>query len=198
MTRDTFFRAMSLLSVLFLIVLVGAAFWVFGTLSTQAENVQEDTNRLKERIQQLADEVAATEKQLQHLILLFTPAEIARFVKGLDENNLPEDVVALLPKTKNTEIADLKRIEEFAKQCDLLDDWQHNPHLKFKGGDLSWWTEQKLPSWELQIEFLARKMILDEAEHQHIGLDGYDQGALSALATMVYPVLWKKAQKLWK
>jgi len=65
MTRDTLFRVISWLSVLFLVILVVAAFWFFESLSKQAENTQGAVAQLEEQLVTSTTQVQNLRKELE-------------------------------------------------------------------------------------------------------------------------------------
>ena len=91
----------------------------------------------------------------------------------------------------STEISKAK-VRELAKDLGLMSEIKINPHLRFIGGDISYWYEQNLGFNELALQFIARKVILDAADAQKIVIK--DQGELSWLAQQIMGnILEKKA-----
>src|SRR5260370_1017875 len=68
MTREKFFRVISFFSVLFLVALVAAAFWFFGTLSKQAEQTQKTVTQLDEKIAKVGERIESSEPRVQKLV----------------------------------------------------------------------------------------------------------------------------------
>lgn len=86
-------------------------------------------------------------------------------------------------------------VRELAKKYHLLRRPKVNPQLRFKDGDIAFFAEQNLSTWEIELEFMARRLILDQADEKNVTI--LDQGALSASAQSVIPVLYNKARERW-
>lgn len=67
-------------------------------------------------------------------------------------------------------ITDRYKTEQIAKRCGMFNRWNVNAHLKFQVGDVSYFTG-KFNAFELEIQFRARKLILEKADENNIRLD---------------------------
>ena len=71
-------------------------------------------------------------------------------------------------------------IERLANNFGLLNEIRMNPGLRFQEGDISYWYEQGLSRTEYELEFLARKIVLEAAAENEVNIG--DSGELSAAA----------------
>jgi hypothetical protein len=90
---------------------------------------------------------------------------------------VPRDVLALLSNSKKTAVPGKEVIQQMARDNRLFDAWETNPHLCFVEGDIVWWSEQKRPVCEVEMEFLARKLLLEAADKGKVKIK--DHGTLS-------------------
>jgi len=74
-------------------------------------------------------------------------------------------------------------VKDLAERLRLFERTETNPHLTFKGGDISFWHRQKMREDDLTLEFQARRAILEAADKQ--GFVIRDQGVLSWAAQQV-------------
>nr|VFK79509.1 MAG: hypothetical protein BECKSD772D_GA0070982_105220 [Candidatus Kentron sp. SD] len=100
-----------------------------------------------------------------------------------------------LPAERLEKLATLPDVEREAERYGLMRRSIENPHLRFKTGDLSYWAEQGLQLWELQLEFYARKLVLDAADKH--GAEIPTQGDLSHFAQRIYSKLYRTARIQW-
>jgi hypothetical protein len=109
--------------------------------------------------------------------ILFSIVYVALISAGCaKEGTSDKKVQAMEPSTsvKDTsrlpQIADSAKlskdeVRELARSYDLIGhQWQVNPHLEFKEGDISYWTERGLTKRELMHEFESRQTVLRRAE----------------------------------
>ena len=57
-----------------------------------------------------------------------------------------------------------EEVRGIARFYGLFNHWKVNPHLRFKEGDISYWSEQGLTEKELMTEFETRQTVLLRAE----------------------------------
>lgn len=112
-----------------------------------------------------------------------------------DAKKIPKDIIRLLTPKKDEQKLNRDKIRELAKKHKLLALTDVNPHLRFKDGDISYWAEQNLAAWELELEFLARRLVLEVADRDEAVVP--TQGDLSHWATKLYVTLYKKASENW-
>lgn len=102
----------------------------------------------------------------------------------------------LLPEKREDRIPHRNEIYEFAELYDLTKPSKENPQLRFKEGDIAYWTEQQLSVWEIQLEFYSRSIVLETADLNNASISS--QGDLSHFAQKLYPYLYKAAREKWK
>lgn len=99
------------------------------------------------------------------------------------------------PSVENTSrlphVADSKRptkeeVRELAHFYDLFNRWPTNPHLRFKEGDISYWSEQGLTEQDLMREFESRRTVLQRAENSQEKIPS--QGDLSHKAEQLQAI----------
>ena len=93
------------------------------------------------------------------------------------KDRIPADVLASLSHPKSTTRLSRDAIRQLAQEHDLFGPWRTNGHLCFNDGDIRWWSEQARDGWEIELEFLARKVLLQAAERDLLIIK--DQGTLS-------------------
>jgi len=84
MTRETFFRALSLLSMLFLVVLVATAIWFFQSLSHRAAKTQETANYLQNSLDGAEIRIRELEKSIELKQLMENLANQETRIKNLE------------------------------------------------------------------------------------------------------------------
>jgi hypothetical protein len=83
----------------------------------------------------------------------------------VDPRKIPGEVLDRIPKAgDDTPLRDPAQIAALAEQYGLFHSREANPHLTFDDGDIRYWSEQKRPAWELEMEFFSRRLVLDAAE----------------------------------
>lgn len=108
---------------------------------------------------------------------------------------VPKELLVLLP-SKDTRMLSKSQIRELAGKHRLMEEWEVNPVLKFKAGDISFFYEEHLSAWDVELQFLARRIVLESAEEEEATIPS--QGDLSALSNPVYSWLHKAARDKWK
>lgn len=73
-----------------------------------------------------------------------------------------------------------REVEELARRFRLTEKPSRNPQLAFGKDEISYWQGQNLSTPELELEFEARRIILDAAERQNVHIR--DQEMLSRAA----------------
>jgi hypothetical protein len=90
-------------------------------------------------------------------------------------------------------------VRSLAKNMGLLSETEVNPHLRFLGGDIAYWTEQVeagLSLKRLRLEFAARKAVLDAADRADVIID--DQGKLSFASQKIIARVLKEHRRIKK
>jgi len=82
------------------------------------------------------------------------------------------------------------RVEKLAREFGLLEKTETNPHLAFLENDISYWHKQNLDENRLQLEFAARKLVLESADKQRVAIS--DKETLSLAARQIIPILQKE------
>ena len=70
----------------------------------------------------------------------------------------------------------------------LLETPSVNPQLRFQEGDISYWSERRLQHYDLVMELVARKLVLDKADADGVAIA--TQGDLSFFSMNVYDKLY--------
>ena len=84
-------------------------------------------------------------------------------------------------------------VSKLAQDLGLAQPTRVNPHLAMLPGDISYWANSRLPPERLRAEFVARKQVLEAADHLKMRIPS--QGDLSAVANqLVGPLMTKLAQ----
>ncbi len=106
-------------------------------------------------------------------------------------DKIPREVLEELPSPYDRKImTDRKLIQQMAQAKGLYEDRRVNPHLIFDDGVISWWIMQKRPSWELELEFLGRRLLLEAADRKGVYIP--DPGYLGKWSERIYPYLKKR------
>jgi hypothetical protein len=112
----------------------------------------------------------------------------------VDPRKIPRSVVDQLPPPgDNTPLRDKSEIKALAERYEMYQSWETNPHLTFEGWVIDYWSKQGRPAWELELQFLSRRLVLEAAERAQARIPY--PGDLSKWAERVYPILLKKAQE---
>ena len=89
-------------------------------------------------------------------------------------------------------ITDRNETEQIAKHCGMFTQWTVNTHLKFQDGDISYFTG-KFNAFELEIQFRARRLILDKADKINFRID--EPGDLSQKSKCIEALLFDMINK---
>jgi len=111
-----------------------------------------------------------------------------------DAASVPAQLSDLLPQRDNRKLGK-EEIRALATKHRLFTEWNVNPGLCYQGGDISYWFEHDLVAWKLELEFLARRIVLEQAELTKGTIP--TQGDLSAYSRTVYSWLYKATAKKW-
>jgi hypothetical protein len=99
-------------------------------------------------------------------------------------DSLPPDIASVLRAPKFTTELSRDQIRELAIQHQLFAIHPVNPQLCFIEGDVTFWQKQRRAGWELELEFLARRLLLETADRAHIKIA--TQGILSYYSRQLY------------
>src|SRR5205085_10116062 len=77
-------------------------------------------------------------------------------------------VLELLSPTKEKGKLSLSEIRDLAKKHHLTETPEHNEHLRFTDGDISYFAAQEMSQYELELEFLARRLVRAAAERSQL------------------------------
>ena len=94
-------------------------------------------------------------------------------------------------QNRKPSIVEIKRL---ADSYGLLNESELNPHLSFLDGDISYWYEQGLSLRRLNLEFSARKIVLDVADRE--GMIISDQGKLSWAVQSIMAKILKRRRDM--
>ncbi|MEI6152319.1 MAG: hypothetical protein WCQ10_07315 [Chitinophagia bacterium] len=108
---------------------------------------------------------------------------------------IPRQIQEWIPKTKDEKLLNRKEINELATKYHLFERTKMNPQLRYKEGDISYWLEQHISSWELSLEFLSRRLVLLVADQHNATIP--TQGDLSHWSQQIYTSLYNNAQIKW-
>jgi hypothetical protein len=112
----------------------------------------------------------------------------------VEPRKIPRAVVDQLPSPgDNTPLRDKAEIKALAERYELYQSWEPNPHLAFEDWVIDYWSKQGRPAWELELQFLSRRLVLEAAERSQARIPS--PGDLSKWAERIYPILLKKAQE---
>jgi hypothetical protein len=112
----------------------------------------------------------------------------------LDPKKIPKAVLAELPPLgDNSPLRDPPQIKALAERYGLYQSWETNSHLCFDDSVIDFWSKQSRTAWELELQFLSRRLVLEAADRAHVRIPY--PGDLSKWAERVYPILLKKVQE---
>ncbi|MBI4662775.1 MAG: hypothetical protein HY735_28505 [Verrucomicrobia bacterium] len=146
-------------------------------------------------LEDLVRRVVAIEKIFQESSEL-SKRKFESHLQTLGKDNFPQEIIAALPTTKDNRILDENSVRGLATRHKLLDPTVRNADLRFKDGDISYWTGQKMQAWDIEIEFLARYFVLRLADKENLSIA--NQGELSRLASFIKRALLTRAEQTWK
>ncbi len=98
------------------------------------------------------------------------------------------EILAHNKKVKRAKLSKAK-IKKIAKEYNLFEETETNPHLSFLDGDISYWYEQELSEKRYRLEFSARMMVLQASDESAVIIE--DQGKLSWAAQQVIAKMLK-------
>lgn len=106
-------------------------------------------------------------------------------------DKIPREVLEELPSPYDRKImTDRKLIQQMAQAKGLYEDRRVNPHLIFDDGVIDWWSKNKKIAWELELEFLSRRLVLEAADRKGVYIPA--AGDLSRWAERLHPFLKKR------
>lgn len=85
------------------------------------------------------------------------------------------------------------KIEALAKEFGLMERTSVNPGLVFLSSDIRDWEKRKLDETHLALEFAARRLILEEADIQHVTI--LSKETLSKAAAQVIPLIQEQQKE---
>jgi|WetSurMetagenome_2_1015567.scaffolds.fasta_scaffold261128_1 hypothetical protein len=134
---------------------------------------------------------------LSGIVLLNKNAQGQATSVVLDEKaETPKALLDLLPAKKDTRKLTKEEIRQVAEKNRLFNDWDINPVLRFQDGDISAFSKEDLPAWNIELQFLARRIVIEAAEREKAKIPS--QGDLSALSNPVFSWLYDLARKKWE
>jgi|ERR1043165_406525 tetratricopeptide (TPR) repeat protein len=90
-------------------------------------------------------------------------------------------------RASNANTVSKERVEELARQFGLTEKTGTNPDLVFLDRDINYWHDRKFDEGRLELEFAARKLILEAADKQHVKIASKE--LLSTAAQQLIPIL---------
>ena len=123
------------------------------TLKAQFELCNEQKSSLEDRLRQ-PPPIPAQIPQIEN----------QRAVSPSAPHSPSTAAISRLPHIANSDRPTKDEVRELARFYDLFNSWKVNPHLRFKEGDISYWTEQGFTEQELMHEFESRQTVLRRAE----------------------------------
>jgi hypothetical protein len=102
----------------------------------------------------------------------------------VNEDNLPAEIAAVLGAPKVTTGLARDQVRELAMRHQLFAVHAMNPQLRFIEGDVTFWLHQRRAGWELELEFLARRLLMEAADRAQVKIA--TQGTLSYYARRLY------------
>lgn len=110
-----------------------------------------------------------------------------RHVRSVCKNVLRAKSITKSPLT-------LEQVKELAEIYGLMEPPKINAHLKFSGGDISYWFEQKLSGKRINNEFAARKTAIIAATEHNVPIK--DQGTLSWVANKLKSSIQEETDRI--
>jgi len=146
--------------------------FVYFTKSTNRDSTVED---LREAIRKAGqpyfefDHEARYElhfgKQIEHLTARF----LGQIYINIDLDAIQQQVDQMPSPEQGSEVAmDTSVVRKIAVKIGLLNKTKVNPHLAFQPGDISYFAEMGLSIIDLEVEFRARKLLLERADAVNI------------------------------
>ncbi len=103
---------------------------------------------------------------------------------------IPREVLAALPNPQNKHKLNRAQIKKLAEEVGLYQDRLVNPHLVFEDWVIDWWSKQIDNAWEMELQFLSRRLVLEAADRK--GAYIANPGDLSHWSERLYPYLKKR------
>jgi hypothetical protein len=128
--------------------------------------------------------------------IVMNEAKVVKNVTIEKETPVPKELLDLLPKKKDLSKLTRTQIQDLAEKNRLFKEWEVNPVLQFQDGDISYWYEQGKAAWNLELQFLARRIIIERAEKAKGKIPS--KGDLSAFSEPVFSWLQELASKNWE
>lgn len=82
-----------------------------------------------------------------------------------------------------------ERVKALAGEFALTEETGTNPSLVFSDKDIAYWRDRRLDEGRLELEFAARRLILEAADRQHVKIPNKE--TLSKAAQQLIPILEK-------
>ncbi len=133
----------------------------------QVTSTKEQVALVKEQIALIKEQKFALEEKLRQPSPLPTQVEQPEKPKPLDspiKGSSSAKETIRLPYIADSESPTKDEVRALARFYGLLNRWKVNPHLRFKEGDISYWSEQGFTEQELMLEFETRQTVLRRAE----------------------------------
>jgi hypothetical protein len=105
-------------------------------------------------------------------------------IKGQE---IPPAVLTALPQVCEDSKLTREQVRELMDRYHLFDHRVTNDKLRCKEGNVTYWFEQNRPRWELEVVFLSRQLLLEEADRAMVVID--TQSELSRWSKRLYQVL---------
>ena len=104
------------------------------------------------------------------------------------ERTIPSSLLATLPQTReDAKVTTREEVREVMQKHHMFDHRQINDQLRYNDNSITYWTKRSLSRWELELEFLSRHLLLEEADRADVII--VDHGKLSYWAKRIYEVL---------
>jgi hypothetical protein len=105
----------------------------------------------------------------------------------ITQKAVPQSVVDVLPhKRTRTKLND-DQIRELMQKYHLFDEREVNSKVRFTDFNVAYWSKQDRPSWEMEVHFLARQLLLEEADRAKVIIE--TQAKLSRWSSQLYQAL---------
>ena len=155
--------------ILAIVIIIAPIAWQVASshFNERIEVLKAQVTLLKEQIALIKEQKLALEKKLRQ------PSPLATHLKQLENQkslNTPiqkstsVEETSRLPNVANSETPTKDEVRELARFYSLFNRWKVNPHLRFKEGDISYWSEQGFTEQELMREFESRQTVLRRSE----------------------------------
>lgn len=91
------------------------------------------------------------------------------------------------PRPSGDSALSAETVKAIAGEFGLTERTETNPNLVFGDKDIIYWRNQRLNEGRLELEFAARRLILEAADRQHVKIS--DKETLSKAAQQLIPIL---------